>query len=150
VMHTYDGDRHVWRYAVGGYAWDNSELSTDLWLCYYVLRSGRHDVFGVAEAMTRHTGEADVHHIGRVALLGSRHNVLQWGCSAKQLRISTVINRRFFYYLTADERVGDLMREQIDGAEALTRVVPGRKVGQVAATDENKVSVSFGTDWGSL
>jgi len=150
VMHTYDGDRHMWRYDVGGYAWDNSELSTDLWLWYYFLRSGRHDVFRMAEAMTRHTGEVDVHHIGRFAPLGSRHNVLHWGCSAKQLRISTVINRRFFYYLTADERVGDLMREQIDGAEALKRVVPGRKVGQVAATDENKVSVSFGTDWGSL
>lgn len=27
VMHTYDSDRHVWRYDVGGYAWDNSELS---------------------------------------------------------------------------------------------------------------------------
>jgi hypothetical protein len=27
VMHTYDEDRHTWRYDVGGYAWDNSELS---------------------------------------------------------------------------------------------------------------------------
>ncbi|MGO3210386.1 MAG: exo-rhamnogalacturonan lyase family protein, partial [Brachybacterium sp.] len=26
VMHTYDADRHAWRYDVGGYAWDNSEL----------------------------------------------------------------------------------------------------------------------------
>ena len=34
VMHTYDHDRHVWRYDVGGYAWDNSELSPDLWLWY--------------------------------------------------------------------------------------------------------------------
>jgi hypothetical protein len=29
-MHTYDPDRHTWRYDVGGYAWDNSELSPDL------------------------------------------------------------------------------------------------------------------------
>ena len=41
VMHTYDPDRHVWRYDVGGYAWDNSELSPDLWLWYSYLRSGR-------------------------------------------------------------------------------------------------------------
>ena len=34
VMHTYDADRHVWRYDIGGFAWDNSELSTDLWLWY--------------------------------------------------------------------------------------------------------------------
>src|SRR5690606_16087202 len=71
-------------------------------------------------------------------------------CSAKQLRISTVINRRFLYYLTADERISDLMREQIDAAHALQRIVPGRKVGQIAAADANKVSMSFGTDWGSL
>lgn len=150
VMHSYDHDRHMWRYDVGGFAWDNSELSTDLWLWYYFLRSGRHDVFRMAEAMTRHTGEVDVHHIGRFAPLGSRHNVMHWGCSAKQLRISTVINRRFLYYLTADERISDLMREQIDAAHTLQHIVPGRKVGQIAATDERKVSMSFGTDWGAL
>ena len=26
VMHTYDADRHQWRYDIGGFAWDNSEL----------------------------------------------------------------------------------------------------------------------------
>jgi hypothetical protein len=31
VMHTYDADRHEWRYDIGGFAWDNSELSTDIW-----------------------------------------------------------------------------------------------------------------------
>ena len=41
VMHTYDRDRHVWRYDIGGYAWDNSELSPDLWLWYHYLRTGR-------------------------------------------------------------------------------------------------------------
>ncbi len=85
VMHTYDSDRHEWRYDVGGFAWDNSELSTDIWLWLYFLRTGRADVFRFAEAMTRHTGEVDVHHLGRFAPLGSRHNVLHWGCSAKQL-----------------------------------------------------------------
>src|SRR5204863_296161 len=85
VMHTYDPDRHEWRYDVGGFAWDNSELSTDIWLWLYFLRTGRADVFRFAEAMTRHTGEVDVYHIGRFAPLGSRHNVLHWGCSAKQL-----------------------------------------------------------------
>src|SRR5699024_11814487 len=27
VMHTYDADRHSWRYDIGGYAWDKSEIS---------------------------------------------------------------------------------------------------------------------------
>lgn len=153
VMHSYDNDRHVWRYDVGGFAWDNSELSTDLWLWYYFLRTGRNDVFRMAEAMTRHTGEVDVHHIGRFSPLGSRHNVQHWGCSAKQLRISTAANRRFYYYLTADERVGDLMREQVNADRTLRTIIPGRKIGQKAPESDPKgelASVSFGTDWGAL
>jgi hypothetical protein len=166
VMHSYDAARHVWKYDVGGFAWDNSELSTDIWLWLHFLRTGRGDAFRFAEAMTRHTGEVDVHHLGRFAPLGSRHNVLHWGCSAKQLRISTVQNRRYYYYLTADERVGDLVREQVEADRTLLTIQPGRKVAgrrprgndrprpeQVAApADPNRVmaNVGFGTDWGSL
>ncbi len=159
VMHTYDADRHEWRYDVGGFAWDNSELSTDIWLWLFFLKSGRADVFRFAEAMTRHTGEVDVHHIGRFAPLGSRHNVQHWGCSAKQLRISTAINRRYYYYLTGDERVGDLMREQVEAGRALLRFPPGRKLEFAASkgdqsrgvpTAPNSVGASVGTDWGSL
>lgn len=150
VMHTYDEQRHVWRYDVGGFAWDNSELSTDLWLWYYFLRTGRADVFRMAEAMTRHTGEVDVHHIGRFAPLGSRHNVQHWGDSAKQLRISTAANRRFLYYLTADERIGDLLHEQTEALRTLREVVPGRKVGQQRDPREGYASISFGTDWGAI
>jgi hypothetical protein len=150
VMHTYDEQRHVWRYDVGGFAWDNSELSTEIWLWHYFLHSGRADVFRMAEAMTRHTGEVDVHHIGPYSPLGSRHSVQHWGDSAKQLRVSTAINRRFMYYLTADERVGDLLGEQTDAVERLRTVVPGRKVGQLAAEKEGYASVAFGTDWGAV
>jgi hypothetical protein len=153
-MHSYDSDRHTWRYDVGGFAWDNSELSTDLWLWYYFLHTGRTDVFRIAEAMTRHTGEVDVHHLGPFAPLGSRHNVLHWGCSAKQLRISTAANRRIYYYLTGDERVGDLLNEQVDAVARLKDIVPGRKLhgGGIpsGAPDGNVVSVSFGTDWGAI
>jgi hypothetical protein len=154
VMHSYDADRHEWKYDVGGFAWDNSELSTDIWLWLYFLRTGRPDVFRFAEAMTRHTGEVDVHHIGRFAPLGSRHNVLHWGCSAKQLRISTAVNRRYYYYLTGDERVGDLMRAQVEAGRALATVQANRKVARnrVTAPDPNakEVYAGFGTDWGSL
>lgn len=159
VMHTYDPDRHEWRYDVGGYAWDNSELSTDIWLWLYFMRTGRADVFRFAEAMTRHTGEVDVHHLGRFAPLGSRHNVLHWGCSAKQLRISTAVNRRYYYYLTADERVGDLMRAQNDAGHALLRVPPGRKLAAARERGDldrgpsagpEAMGLGYGTDWGSL
>ena len=56
--------------------------------------------------MTRHTGEVDVYHLGKFRDLGTRHNVLHWADSAKQVRISTAIYRRFYYFLTADERIG--------------------------------------------
>jgi hypothetical protein len=155
VMHTYDADRHEWRYDVGGYAWDNSELATDVWLWMHFLRTGSAEVFRFAEAMTRHTGEVDVHHLGRFAPLGSRHNVMHWGCSAKQLRISTALNRRFYYYLTADERVGDLMREQIEAARTLRTVQPGRKLAGAADRPAEDPAgdfayLGFGTDWGAL
>ncbi|GIW77482.1 MAG: hypothetical protein KatS3mg104_2545 [Phycisphaerae bacterium] len=132
VMHSYDTDRHVWRYDVGGYAWDNSELSTDIWLWISFLRTGRADVFRMAEAMTRHTGEVDVYHLGRFRGLGSRHNVQHWGCSAKQARISTAMNRRYYYFLTADERVGDLLREQLSTPETEQKVPAGRKLAENA------------------
>jgi hypothetical protein len=151
VMHTYDADRHAWRYDVGGYAWANSELSPDLWLWYGFLRSGRADVFRVAEAMTRHTGEVDVYHLGRFAGLGTRHNVQHWGCSAKQLRVSTAAYRRTFYYLTADERVGDLMRELLDADRTGLALDPLRKVRTEPFTPQPRaLGVSFGLDWGSL
>lgn len=155
VMHTYDSDRHTWRYDVGGYAWDNSELSTDIWLWLYFLRTGRPDVYRFAEAMTRHTGEVDVHHLGKFAPLGSRHNVMHWGCSAKQLRISTALNRRYHYFLTADERVGDLLREQLEAARTLRTVVPERKLPETQdrpreTADGDYAHLSFGTDWGSI
>jgi hypothetical protein len=125
-----------------------------LWLWYYFLHTGRADVFRVAEAMTRHTGEVDVHHSGPFAPLGSRHNVLHWGCSAKQLRISTAANRRIYYYLTGDERVGDLLNEQVDAVVRLKDVVPGRKLpdGGIPETvpSGDVASVGFGTDWGAI
>jgi hypothetical protein len=111
VMHSYDEVRHVWRYDLGGMAWDNTELASDMWLWYSFLRTGRADIFRLAEAETRNTSEVDVYHLGRFAGLGSRHNVVPWGCGAKEARISQAAWKRFYYYLSTDERVGDLMDE---------------------------------------
>ncbi|MGZ0153131.1 exo-rhamnogalacturonan lyase family protein [Kribbella sp. WER1] len=151
VMHTYDADRHTWRYDVGGFAWDNSELSPDLWLWYQYLRTGRADVFRFAEAMTRHTGEVDVHHLGRFKGLGSRHNVQHWGCSCKQVRISSAIYRRFYYYLTADERTGDLLDELASIEDTFLSTDPQRKVRpDVYSPDPHALSIELGVDWGAL
>ena len=126
VMHAYDPVRHTWRYDVGGFAWDNTELASNMWLWYNFLRTGRIDIWRMAEAMTRHTGEVDVYHIGPNAGLGSRHNVSHWGCGAKEARISHAAWNCFYYYLTTDERCGDLMTEVKDADHKLYDLDPMR------------------------
>lgn len=126
VMHAYDPVRHTWRYDIGGFAWDNTELASNMWLWYNFLRTGRADIWRMAEAMTRHTAEVDVYHIGENAGLGSRHNVSHWGCGAKEARISQAAWNRFYYYLTTDERCGDLMTEVKDAEQKLYTLDPMR------------------------
>ncbi len=114
LMHNYDFVRHEWRYDIGGWAWINTELMPDILLWHTFLRTGRADIYRMAEAMTRHTSEVDVHHVGPFAPLGSRHNVSHWGDGAKQPRVSHAGIKNFYYYLAADDRIGDLMRNQLD------------------------------------
>jgi hypothetical protein len=113
-MHTYDPIRHQWRYDMGGYAWDNTELVPTLWLWYYFMRSGREDVFTLAEKLCRHASEVDVYHFGKYKGLGSRHNVRHWGCPCKEARIAMAAHHRFLYYLTGDRRLEDIFDELKD------------------------------------
>jgi hypothetical protein len=152
-MHTYDVDRHQWRYDIGGYAWDNSELSPDLFVWQYFLRTGRADVYRFAEALTRHTGEVDVYHIGKWKGLGTRHGVLHFADSAKQARISQPQYRKYFYYLSGgDERIGEILEECLDVDKTYEVLDPVRKV----RTDGWKpspgepVTFGLGTDWAAL
>ncbi|KAJ7228433.1 hypothetical protein GGX14DRAFT_345881 [Mycena pura] len=128
VMHTYDETRHTWRYDVGGFAWDNGEIASDLWLWMSFLRTGRNDVFRMAYAMTRHCSEVDFHHIGPYAGLGSRHNVNHWGDGAKEARVSGSTLKRPFYYLTTDELIGDIMDFSLQAGETIMTWDPLRKV----------------------
>ena len=149
VMHSYDEVRHVWRYDLGGMAWDNSELGTDMWLWYSFLRTGRADIFRMAAAMTRQTGETDCYHLGRFAGLGSRHNVRHWGCGAKEARISQAAYRRFFYYLTTDERTGDIMHEVVNADYKAAELDPMR-LAQPITPAEQKIApgrIRLGPDW---
>lgn len=126
MMHAYDPVRHSWRYDVGGFAWDNTELASPEWLWYMFLRTGRQDIWRMAEAMTRHNSEVDTYHMGDMAGLGSRHNVSHWGCGAKESRISQAAFSRFYYYLTTDERTGDIMHEVVDADQKLYKIDPMR------------------------
>ena len=126
VMHAYDGRRKEWRYDVGGYAWDNTELGTPAMLWYEFLRTGDRKCYDMAVAMTRHNSEVDCYHDGPHKGLGTRHNVLHWGCGAKEARISEAFWNRFLYYLTADERLGDVMHEVADADQLLYTLDPMR------------------------
>ena len=148
VMHTYDDVRHTWRYDVGGYAWDNTELSTDMWFWYTYLRTGRADIFRMAEAMTRHTSEVDVYHIGKLAGLGSRHNVRHWGCGSKEVRESQAAYRRFYYYLTTDERTGDIMHEVAQTADE--RLVTLDPLRLILPKTQYPTHSRVGPDWFAL
>ncbi len=151
VRHTQDTDRHVWRYDVGGFAWDNSELSTDLWLWYSWLRTGRADLFRMAEAMTRHTGEVDVYHMGPRKGLGTRHGVQHWGDSSKQTRISSALYRRPYYFLTGDLRVGQLMRDQVGENETwLTNNVERKLPGNPPFKPTREAAPWGAMAWGEL
>lgn len=148
VMHAYDEDRRKWMYDVGGFAWDNTELMPHMWLWYYYLRTGKEDAFRMAEAMTRHTSEVDVHHLGKFAGLGSRHNVRHWGGGSKEVRVSQAAPHRFYYYLTTDERIGDLMRESVEASnKAIGDLDPLRLVRDKS---EYPTHARVGPDWFAL
>ena len=147
VMHTYDGARHKWKYDVGGYAWDNTELVPTLWLWLYFMRTGRADVYRFAEALSRHTSEVDIYHMGALKGLGSRHNVRHWGCSCKEPRISMAGHHRFIYYLSGDERYRDVFEEVKDADFSMENVAECHSKDE---TGEIRLGVRSGPDWSSF
>lgn len=146
-MHSYDPARHVWNYDLGGCAWQNTELVPNMWLWLMFLRSGREDIFRMAEAMTRHTSEVDVYHFGEYAGLGSRHNVVHWGCGCKEARIGMAGLHRYYYYLTGDERIGDMMDEAKDADYTTVHIDPMRAY---FPKDEHKTHIRVGPDWAAF
>ncbi|ELU37034.1 hypothetical protein AG1IA_08936 [Rhizoctonia solani AG-1 IA] len=114
---------------------------TDLWLWMSFLRTGRADVFRIAHAMTRHLSE------GPFAGLGSRHNVSHWGDGAKEARVSSSTLKRPFYYLTADEQIGDLMRYSLQADKTLIEWEPLRKI---LPKPTAPTRVRIGPDWTAL
>jgi hypothetical protein len=149
-MHSYSAPRHVWHYDWGGHAWDNTELGAPLWLWYSYLRSGRADLFRLAEAHARNTSETDAYHLGPMKGLGSRHNVVKWGDGAKEARISQAAHWRFFYYLTTDERMGDIMHESAESSGvSVASFDPMREV-DPRTPGEPPVRIRIGPDWFSI
>lgn len=146
IMHTYDSARHVWKYDMGGFAWQNTELVPTYWLWLYFLRTGREDVFSMAEAMTRHCSEVDVYHFGELQGMGSRHNVRHWGCPCKEPRIAMAGHWRFYYYLTGDYRLGEVMEEVKDADLALYHV---EHYWEQQKDGNKELVIRSGPDWSS-
>ncbi len=148
-IHSYNSAEHTWYYDFGGHAWDNTELGAPLWLWYSYLRTGRADLFRLAEAHTRNTSETNVYHLGPMLGLGTRHNVVKWGDGAKEARISQSTHWRFYYYLTTDERVGDIMHDNLQADVAVGKFDPMRIAFPPKAGDPpNRIRV--GPDWLAL
>ncbi|KAH7371626.1 hypothetical protein BKA66DRAFT_423506 [Pyrenochaeta sp. MPI-SDFR-AT-0127] len=154
IIHTYDDDRHQWRYDIGGYAWDNSELSPDLFFWDFFLRTGRADAYRLAHDQVRHGGEVDSYHLGNFTGLGTRHGVQHWSDSAKQARIATPVYRKTFFYISGgDERTGDLVHEVLNVDKSLLLVDARRKVrapSVIYNPDPEALYLNFGTDWAGI
>ncbi len=142
-MHSYDALRHTWKYDIGGYAWQNTELMPTSWLWFYFLRTGREDVFTAAEAMTRHASEVDSYHLGKYRGTGSRHNVRHWGCPCKEPRVSMALHHRMMYYILGDRRVGQCLRDTAHAEEALKNITWYTR-------NKGKVICRTGPDWTAL
>ena len=143
LMHTYEASRHQWRYDVGGYAWDNTELAPTYWLWLQFLRTGSEEVFCMAEALSRHAADVDMYHFGPMKGLGSRHNVRHWGCPCKEPRISMAGHHRPLYYLTGSRRIGDCMEDSLAAAESLGAMPWFTRSGQ-------GITLRTGPDWAAL
>jgi hypothetical protein len=147
-IHSYSAASHQWYYDWGGHAWQNTELAQPLWVWYSFLRTGRADHFRLAEALTRNTSETCVYHLGPMAGLGSRHNVIKWGDGAKEARVSQAAHWRPYYYLTTDERAGDIMRDQLKSDATAIRYDPMRLAQPPLPQDPKYPGrIRIGPDW---
>ncbi|MEO5961427.1 MAG: hypothetical protein ABIZ49_05305, partial [Opitutaceae bacterium] len=86
-----------------------------------------------------------------MAGLGSRHNVIKWGDGAKEARVSQAAHWRPHYYLTTDERTGDIMREQLTADLAAVKHDPMRLAQPVLPQDPKYPGrIRIGPDWFAL
>ncbi|MBQ9210497.1 MAG: hypothetical protein IJ188_10000 [Clostridia bacterium] len=152
VMHSYDEVRHCWKYDFGGCAWQNTELVPTYWLWLYFLRTGREDVFTLAEAMSRHCSETDVYHFGPKKGIGSRHNIRHWGCSCKEPRVSMAGHHRPLYYLTGDRRIGDYFDEVLSAPESIANLYFFYDTVFLYGPPQNppKLLIRTGPDWAAF
>jgi len=73
--------------------------------------------------------------------------VRHWGCGAKEARISQAALRRFYHYLTTDERAGDVMHEQADADLTYLDLDPMRLASPQVGEKKYPARIRGGPDW---
>jgi hypothetical protein len=101
--------------------------------------------------MTRSVAEVDCYHLGPMIGMGTRHNVRHWGDGAKEVRISQAAYRRYYYFLSTDERTGDIMREMLVADQTIAKFDPMREADPVQPGDPPfPARLRAGPDWLAL
>lgn len=98
--------------------------------------------------MTRHISEADTYLAEPFAGLGSRHDVQEFGDGAKEARVSESYTKRFMYYLTTDELLGDIMHSALQLDQTLLKFPPLRDILTTPAGVPSVIRI--GPDWYAL
>ncbi|ELR08730.1 hypothetical protein VC83_07391 [Pseudogymnoascus destructans] len=112
-MHTYDTNRHTWRYDVGGYGWDNSELS---------LTYSSGNTFYAPAAKTfivsqRLSPATQVKPMSTILVIGRAWvpaTVSSTGPIAQSKPVSRSRSTYFYYLSGGDERIRELLGELLD------------------------------------
>ena len=74
--------------------------------------------------------------------------MIEWGDGAKEARIAQAPYRRFYYYLTADERTGDVMHEMLQADQSIIQFDPMREADPPTPADARfPARIRAGPDW---
>lgn len=103
-----------WLFDNGRWGWTNTEGLPGLYFQQEYLRTGRRDVFFMAEALGRHARDVITRQSGRFFGLGTRHGVQHWSDGNHEERQTTAVEYRHHYYLTGDPRSRDVVMKLSD------------------------------------
>ncbi len=115
-----------WLFDNGRWGWTNTEGLPGLYFQQEYLRTGRRDVFFMAEALARHARDVVTRQSGRFFGTGTRHGVQHWSDGNHEERQTTFAEYRLHYYLTGEGRSRDVMMKLSDYYGDLTSSVPRR------------------------
>lgn len=103
-----------WLFDNGRWGWTNTEGLPGLYFQQEYLRTGRRDVFFMAEALARHARDVVARQSGRFFGTGTRHGVQHWSDGNHEERQTTFAEYRLHYYLSGESRSRDVMMKLSD------------------------------------